>query len=495
MRINTNMSAIIANAQLASNEDKLTLSLERLSSGFKINHSKDDPAGLAISQKMRSQIKGLEQADSNAQDGISVLQTAEGAMTEIQAMLARMKELTVQAANDVNSVDERAAIQEEIDSLNKEINRIVDDTDFNTKSLLNGNLERRTYSNIDDVKQMEVSDGFIDDTYGITITQDAQKAVIEGSAIGMSATETITEDLVGAVKINGLVVNIDKGDTLGTIATKLANGTYMAGGTMINSAAGATKDKATYGDTEGYAPVPATTGTEFIFMTNKYGSNEDLTVECDNPALAAKLGLPESQTETGKDVQADFTTNAGERVGFANSATMSTYGDQITVRDNNDKTFVVKVPGNAVAVNGGTVEMEQEVTSIGTLRVHVGANENQIIDVNLPEISTETLGIDNINVYTHINASKAIESVDNAITKLSTIRSKIGAYSNRLDHTVNNLAVSDENLTAAYSRIMDVDMAEEMTEYTTANVLSQAATSILSQANSRPETALQLLQR
>jgi flagellin len=126
--------------------------------------------------------------------------------------------------------------------------------------------------------------------------------------------------------------------------------------------------------------------------------------------------------------------------------------------------------------------------------VHVGANENQIIDVNLPEVSVETLGLDNINVYTFTNASKAIEAVDNAVTKLSTLRSKIGAYSNRLDHTVSNLAVSDENLTAAYSRIMDVDMAEEMTEYTSANVLSQAATSILSQANARPETALQLLQ-
>jgi flagellin len=488
------MSAIIANAQLTSNEDKLTLSLERLSSGYKINHSKDDPAGLAISQKMHSQIKGLEQADNNAQDGVSVLQTAEGAMTEIQSMLTRMKELTVQAANDVNSVDERAAIQEEIDSLNTEIDRIVNDTDFNTKSLINGNLERRVYSNIDNVKQMEVSDGFTDGTYGITITQDAKKALVKGSGIGMTDTETITEDCVGTVTINGLAVNIEQGDTLGTIATKLANGTYMAGGTMINTADGVSPNKAEYGDTEGYESVPASSGTDFVFMTNKYGSNEYMKVECDNPALAAKLGLPVSQTETGKDVQADFTTSNGERVGFANSATMSTYGNTITVRDNNDKTFIVKVPGNAVAENGGAVDMEQEVTGIGTLRVHVGANENQIIDVNLPEVSVETLGLDNINVYTFTNASKAIEAVDNAVTKLSTLRSKIGAYSNRLDHTVSNLAVSDENLTAAYSRIMDVDMAEEMTEYTSANVLSQAATSILSQANARPETALQLLQ-
>ena len=495
MRINTNMSAIIANAQLSKTEDKLSLSLERLSSGYKINHSKDNPAGLAISQKMRSQIRGLDQANNNAQDGVSVLQTAEGAMTEIQAMLTRMKELSVQAANDVNSVDERAAIQEEIDSLNAEIERIANDTDFNTKSLLNGDLQRRVYSNVPDVKQMEVTDGFQDGIYGITITADAQKAVVKGSTIGMSSTEKITEDLAGTVVINGLTVTIDEGDTLGTIATKLAEGTYMAGGTLINADPAAAQNKAAYGDTEGYQSVAVATGTAFVFLSEEYGSNETMKVECDNPALAAKLGLPASEVQTGTDVKADFSTNSGERIGFANSATMSTYGDTITVRDNNDKTFVVKVPGNVVASNAGTVSLEQEVTDMGTMRVHVGANENQIIDINLPEISVETLGLDHVNVYTHENASKAIASVDEAVTRLSTMRSKIGAYQNRLEHTTSNLGVSEENLTAAISRIMDVDMAEEMTEYTQANVLAQAGTSMLSQANARPETALQLLQR
>lgn len=495
MRINTNMSAIIANAQLSTTEDRLSQSLERLSSGYKINHSKDNPAGLAISQKMHAQIRGLEKAEMNAQDGVSVLQTAEGAMEEIQTMLVRMKELSVQAANDVNSVDERSAIQKEMDSLNKEIDRISADTDFNTKSLLNGNLERRVYSNVDGVKQMEVTDGFTDGIYGITITQDAEKAVIEGSAIAMSNTETITKDLVGSVNINGLKIDIAEGDTLGTIATKLAQGTYQAGGTMINITPGGARDKATYGDTEGYESVAAGSGTSFVFLSSAYGSNEVMEITCDNPDLAAKLGLQTEQTETGKDVQADFTTANGERVGFANSATMSTYGEKITVRDNNDKTFIVKVPGNVVADNGGTVSMEQEVTDMGVLRVHIGANENQIIPVNLPEVSVEALGLDNLNVFTFRNAGKAIEAVDNAITRLSSIRSSIGAYQNRLEHTTSNLEVSEENLTAAISRILDTDMAEEMTEYTQQNVLAQAGTSMLSQANARPETALQLLQR
>lgn len=494
MRINANMSAIIANAQLSTTEDKLSLSLERLSSGYKINHSKDNPAGLAISQKMSSQIRGLDQSDNNAQDGISVLQTAEGALSEIQSMLTRMKELTVQAANDVNSEDERAAVQEEIDSLNDEINRIASETDFNTKSLLNGNLERRVYSNTAGVKQMEITDGFSDGIYGITITDDAKKATITGSAITMTDTETISASEAGVIKINGLEVAIEEGDTLGTIATKLAKTTYMSGGTLINVDLSSPLDKATYGDTEGYESVAAASGSAFVFLSVEAGSNETMSVECDNEDLANKLGLPKKENVTGDDVKADFTLSAGKRVGFANSATMSTYGNTITIRDNNDKTFVTKVPGNVVADNGATVDLKQEVTDMGTLRVHVGANENQIININLQEVSTESLGLENVNVYTHTNASKAISAVDSAITKLSGIRSKIGAYQNRLEHTTSNLEISEENLTAALSRIMDTDMAEEMTAYTQANVLAQAGTSMLAQANARPETALQLIQ-
>lgn len=499
MRINTNISAIFANAHLATTEDKLSLSLERLSSGYKINHSKDNPAGLAISQKMNSQIRGLSQADNNAQDGISVIQTAEGALTEIQSMLTRMKELSVQAANDVNSVDERAAIQEEVDSLCAEIERISNDTDFNTKSLINGNLRRRVYSNVEGVKQMEITDGFVENTYGITITEDATKATYVGSAIGMSDTETITEDMAGTISLNGVKVNVEAGDTLDKITTKLAEGAYMAGATMINVDPSGTVDKATYGDTEGYESVAAASGTSYVFVTTEYGSNEELTIECDNADLAAALGLPTEATVTGTDLKADFTTSDGERVGFANSAKMSTYGNIITVRDNNDKTFVVKVPGNVVAKNGNDennniVSLEQEVTSMGTMRVHIGANENQIIDVDLPEVSVESLGLENLNMYTYDNAGKANAKIDEAISRLSSIRSKLGAYQNRLEHTTSNLGVSEENLTAALSRIMDTNMAEEMTEYTQANVLAQAGTSMLSQANARPETALQLLQ-
>lgn len=161
MRIATNVSAIVSNNALQKSQDRLTKSIARLSSGYKINSSSDDAAGYAISEKMRLQLRGLNQADNNAADGVSVLHTAEGAMEEIQSMLARMKELSVQAANGTNSVDERSAIQSEIDSLNSEIDRISSNTEFNSQTLISGNLSRRVYSNYEGVNQIEVSDNFV----------------------------------------------------------------------------------------------------------------------------------------------------------------------------------------------------------------------------------------------------------------------------------------------------------------------------------------------
>lgn len=492
MRINTNISAIISNGQLSTTEGKLSTALERLSSGYKINHSMDNPAGMAISQRMRSQIRGLDQADNNAQDGASVLQTAEGALTEIQAMLSRMKELSVQAANDVNSDDERSAIQQEIESLNDEIDRIAGDTDFNTIPLLDGSLSRRVYSNYEEVKQIEVSDGFVSAEYGITVSGDGERAVYNGGAIAM--TGTITEEQAGIVTINGVHVAIEEGDTLDVVGKKLTEGAYKAGGFMITTDGTINDDP----ETAGYASVPCAPGNSFLFATNEYGSNESLTITCDNAELAGIIGIDMNENKNaviGKDAQASFTTGGdGNRIGFANSATISTYGNRITVRDNNDKSFVMDIPGKMVAKNG-TVNVLQEVTDVGTLKVHVGANENQIVDMRIPEVSAAMLGTDKINVYSHENASKAISKVDKAISNLASVRSKIGAYENRLDHTVSNLAVAEENLTSAISRIRDVDMAEEMTEYTSLNVMAQAGTSMLAQANARPETVLQLLQR
>lgn len=542
MRINTNISAMTVNNSLQRAQNNLSASIERLSSGYKINSSADDPAGCAISEKMRMQIRGLKQADNNAADGESVLNTAEGALQEINAMLVRMKELTVQAANDVNSDQERSAIQDELNSINEEIDRITSETEFNTQPLLNGNLSRRVYSNVQNVVNLSVTDNYPAGIYGITVTQDARQAIAVGDGtIAMSSTDTIAKDEVGSISINGYDINISEGDDLNTVVSKLMTGADMTGGKMFVTASltndtsdkpleGTKKSdgtKVTAGDvaaatgkgTEyaGYEPATTYTGNKIIFMTNEYGSDMSLDITCSNQKLAQKLGLGSAYVAPGtagtgiqaqgSDVKAEFTKDAsGDRVGFSNSAVISTSGTVITINDVNNREFQFDVPGNVAgtkfndtglnpaATTTSKKEIEQEVTDVGTMSIHIGANQDQVIVLDIPAVTTYTLGTDTINVMTSVTSQQAIAKVDVAIGRVNEVRSKIGAYSNRFEHTRNNLGVSTENAESALSTMMDTDMAEEMTNYTSLNVLTQAATSILSQANERPSTVLQLLQ-
>lgn len=542
MRINTNISAMTVNNSLQRAQNNLSASIERLSSGYKINSSADDPAGCAISEKMRMQIRGLNQADNNAADGESVLNTAEGALQEINAMLVRMKELTVQAANDVNSDQERSAIQDELNSINEEIDRITSETEFNTQPLLNGNLSRRVYSNVQNVVNLSVTDNYPAGIYGITVTQDARQAIAVGDGtIAMSSTDTIAKDEVGSISINGYDINISEGDDLNTVVSKLMTGADMTGGKMFVTASltNDTSDKplegtkksdgttVTAGDvaaatgkgTEyaGYEPATTYTGNKIVFMTNEYGSDMSLDITCSNQKLAQKLGLGSAYVAPGtagtgiqaqgSDVKAEFTKDAsGDRVGFSNSAVISTSGTVITINDVNNREFQFDVPGNVAgtkfndtglnpaATTTPKKEIEQEVTDVGTMSIHIGANQDQVIVLDIPAVTTYTLGTDTINVMTSVTSQQAIAKVDVAIGRVNEVRSKIGAYSNRFEHTRNNLGVSTENAESALSTMMDTDMAEEMTNYTSMTVLTQAATSILSQANERPSTVLQLLQ-
>ena len=545
MRINTNISAMTVNNSLQRAQNNLSASIERLSSGYKINSSADDPAGCAISEKMRMQIRGLNQADNNAADGESVLNTAEGALQEINAMLVRMKELTVQAANDVNSDQERSAIQDELNSINEEIDRITSETEFNTQPLLNGNLSRRVYSNVQNVVNLSVTDNYPAGIYGITVTQDARQAIAVGDGnIAMTSTDTIKKDEVGSISINGYDINIAEGDDLNTVVSKLMAGADMTGGKMFVTASltndtsdkplEGTKIKKSDGTTEtvsaadvasatgkgteyaGYEPATTYTGNKIVFMTNEYGSDMSLDITCSNQKLAQKLGLgsayvrPDSADKgiqaQGSDVQAKFTDDSGERVGFSNSAVISTSGTVITINDVNNREFKFDVPGNVAgtkfddtglnpsATSTSEKKIEQEVTDVGRMSIHIGANQDQVIVIDIPAVTSYTLGTDTINVMTSVTSQQAIAKVDVAIGRVNDVRSKIGAYSNRFEHTRNNLGVSTENAESALSTMMDTDMAEEMTNYTSMTVLTQAATSILSQANERPSTVLQILQ-
>ena len=476
-------------------------------------------------QAVLFQIRGLDQAKNNTTDGISVINTAEGAIVEIQSMLTRLKELTVQAANDVNSDDEREAIQQEIDNVNQEIDRISEQTEFNTQPLINGNLSRRVYSDYQGVNQLKISDSFTAGIYGVTVTQDARQAIAVGDTITMSGTAKVTADQAGTISINGYNIDIVEGDTLDTIMDKVMDGANMAGGRAFAVSSLANDTKTNGSDYAGYKPDTSYTGNRLVIMTEQYGRDQQLDVTCSNKDLAAMLGISDAYNEDGSgihaegsDVVAEFANEVddagnptGKRVGFEDSAIISTKGTKITVKDVNNKEFVMDVPGNVAgttfndttaakqngksqAAGGTATDINQEVTDVGTMSIHVGANENQVIVLDIPKITTYTIGTDNINVMTSYTAQLSIGYVDEAINYVNSARSKLGAYENRFDHTTKNLEVSSENVTKALSAKIDTDMAEEMTEYTSQTVLTQAATSILSQANQRPSEVLQLLQ-
>lgn len=482
MRINHNAIAYTANQNLATADSKLAASVERLSSGYKINSSKDDTAGMAISQKMRAQIRGLNRASQNADDGISLIQTAEGTLGEIQSMLTRMEELATQAANSINDVQDCASIQDEMDHLLEEINRITEDMDFNGRKLLNGDVARRSYSSDANLNLYNISSTVEADTYGLTITKDAKKASI--SSVGMAGeTYQFGKTETGTIKINGLEIEVTEGETMAQLYEDLIYYSDLVG---IDA----------FADDGSGEEVPFDQATGLTFRSQAFGSKQTVNITCDNPQLTALLGLTgkTDKTVTGEDAEAEFSKDAaGKRIGFSNTATITIDGDKITVSDRNSFEMQFKATEDAVKDNG-SIKAEITVLDAGPLNLQIGAFEGEHLKVTIPKVNTETLNLDNIRVYTHALSSDALDKIQAASKKISGIRSYLGACQNRLDYTVANLDETSENMEKAISGITDTDMAEEMTYYTQYNVLSQSATQMLTKANALPENLLQLIQ-
>lgn len=506
MRINHNISALKSNSQLGRTGSALDKSLERLSSGLRINRAADDAAGMAISRKMKTQIEGLEQASRNSSDGISVIQTAEGALSEVEAMIQRMRELSVQSANGTNTLDDRKAIQEEIDQLNKEIQRISDTTEFNTKTLLNGDIDRKSYSDNTKVKLISLSDAVDTEKYKIKVTQDARQAVVAGGATQLIGATGVTKEQAGIININGQEIQISEGDTTSQVFEKVRDVCDIL---SINVIANDGTIDSTLSETAGYESSTLVAGKSLIFISKEYGSAEKIEIHCDNDKLAELMGLTTTGVATtGVDAKAEPVE------GFRSTATVSTNGNVIKITDNNgfEMKFEIKdntagtkftdtrINGSTSAATAGTItagagdEAAITVLDAGPMQLQIGANEGQTMDVRIPKVTPKTLGIEGVNVNTEAGAQKAIAAISAAVTMVSGIRAKLGAYQNRLEHSIANLDVSSENMTEALSRIEDVDMAEEMSTYTQKNVLSQAGTSMLAQANQRPQNILTLLQ-
>lgn len=496
MKINHNISAAIAANSLSVTENRLSKSLERLTSGLKINRAADDAAGMAISQKMDTQIRGLSRASQNALDGISVVETAEGALSEVGEMLQRMRELAVQAANETNSEEDREAIQAETDALATEINRISKDTEFNKAALLDGSLDQKAYTDNNLIKVSTFSDEVAVGKYGILVAAKAEKAVLAGEGMDPAATGAldgdglITAEAAGTVTVNGISIEIAEGDSAERVREKLRDGCEIAGVKLLSVDAAAIPAAAGDEDNGGYAEAETafafSPDLKLAFVSEDFGSSERVGIACGNTALSDLLGISSlnNKTDYGKDAEVSL----GD--GFGSSATASAKGNEVTVTDRNG--FSMEIRLAAGSGNGEAAVID--VMDVGTLTLQIGANEKQTMEIKIPEISAETLGVGRLNYISTEGAENAITSLDGAIQKVSAVRAKLGAYQNRLEHASASLEVSEQNMTEALSRIEDVDMAEEMATYTQLNILSQAGTSMLAQANDRPQTVLQLLQ-
>lgn len=464
MRLNHNALAYTANNNLNAINNNLTKSMQRLSSGYKVNKSSDDPAAKAISQRMEAQIRGLSKAVDNSNDGISLIQTAEGALDEVHSILARIRELAVRGANEVYEEVDRDAMQDEIRQLQEELDRISESTEFNGRKLLNGELNKKGYVDTDGLSIVEIGGDIEPGEYGITVKATGTQA--KTSLTVLAGGTVITKEQAGTVTINGLEVRVEEGDTGDDVNEKIRNAAAKIG-----------------------MDYNITTGE---LVSQQSGKSQSITVKATSDDLRALLGTNQP-TVYGTDAKAEFMTDNGKRIGFADTATIDTDGNRITVTDKNG--FKMVYDAQLDSPTGGIGDATVTVLSAGPMVIQIGNNEGQTLNVNISKTTAESLEINHINVYTNAYASEAIERVDDAVAKISGIRSALGAYQNRLDHTVNNLETADENLTSAVSRIRDTDMAEEITEYTQQNVLSQSALQMLIKSNARPEGLLQLFQR
>ena len=353
MRISYNASAAIATNQLNRNDNRLQQSLGRLSSGLKIVNAKDNPSGLAMSKRMNAQIKGISQATQNASDGVSIIEIADGSLSEIHDMLQRINELSVKSNTGILTDDDRRLINAEVQQLKEEITRISAETEFNGQKLLDGSFDLKGYTDQENVKVTYYSDAIKSGTYNVSLT--------------------------------GIVFNAD-------------------------------------------------------------GTIEEVGGVAGGPAFPDDVRV--SQVD----------------------------GNLVTIRGSQD--FELKLHVEDDGTGAAQIDAILDLTGFGAMDMQVGANEGQQLGIRIPKVNLENIGISSIDLSTEEGSADALGRMDQ----------------NRLEHTISSLDISNESMTSAYSRIMDVDMAEEMTEYTTVQVLTQASTSMLAQANERPAQVLQLLQ-
>ncbi len=604
MRINYNVSSIIARNALNNNDKRVAASTQRLSSGYKINSAADDAAGLAIARRMNSQIKSLKEANRSANDGLSALNTADGAMSEMHDILQRMNELAIQSANGTNADSDRTMIQNEIDQLVNELDRIANTTQFNAQNLLDGSFAYKAYTSIDNTKVMSYTEGVSTGTYIIgqlkyyhydelttrykteeTKIKDTDGKVVNvtyaSSQVKVTESEHIevnnddnilNESLVTSSSLGQYTTNITqakpfpegskvsvKDDKIvitaqGNFEIKISvndrtplgdvTTTTISGATGVNSITKEYDNKAVAGGTVVTTTSYSTVKTYHnIAVKGSNGKRYNIgelnffnNTDSKSNAISNQEIYTDFRGDNGRGLKDDFAeffkeknpqcvididsvawddTSGTFEISYtatdSRTGAKTPYTEQFTLyEDTNEYGDVMatqkklenylysekQITRTEYVIGNNDPEdcLKIDVTGMGPMEVQVGANEGQYMILDIPALNAVNLGVDKVDLTTMESARLSIDDIGNAINELSAVRAKIGAYSNRLEHTITNLDTTEENITASYSRIMDVDMATEMTEYSTVQVLVQASTSMLAQANERPQQVLQLIQ-
>ena len=494
MRIQHNIAALNSYRNLTGNNSAVSKNLEKLSSGYRINRAGDDAAGLAISEKMRAQITGLNTAQKNAQDGVSLVQTAEGALTEVHSMLNRMVELADQSANGTydNPVD-RANLQKEIASLKDEIDRIADSTNFNGINLLDGSLS---------TTKLDLAAGQLggQDTTVKEIPATGTTSGIAGHTKSTAGNKTLTVEYADE---NGTLHKVDvkytiakandKPDSIDAIFKAVSQNDTLS--SVFNITKGTDSvdfaSKVTGSKGAKVVSVSTTDTAAADLAAGKVTDGENAKVQTDGAGTKIVAGdtitLNGKTYEFVKDTSTEPTKKGATAVlvGADNDATLGNLNKALESAgikaefDGNKKDLVFSAIKNGAGL---------------TLQIGDTSEDFNQMNVSVGDMHTAALGIADIDISTQAGAKAAVDKIKSAINSVSSTRGDLGAIQNRLEHTINNLSVTSENMTAAESRIRDVDMANEMMAYTKNNILVQSSQAMLAQANQLPQGVLQLLQ-
>ena len=444
--------------------------------GYKINKSGDNPAGMAISNKMKAQIAALDQAKSNSSDAQNVMRIADGALNEVTSMLQRIRELAVQGASDIYSTEDKQALQSEINQLTKEVDRISGDTEYNTKTLLDGSSDQRVYIREKDAAgNMTQVNSYITRT-NFSDTVDAGKYELTVNSLATQASGSISSAVKpsaeGTISINGVSVNVKADMTQDEYIQALQQAATEAGTTMEVGQSG------------------------IRFTSKDYGSdsNVNITLSASLSALAGagyKIATDGSGNVESKNNGTDAVVTGGSNL---SDKTIRADGNRVYVVGNSGFSMDFLLSSD-IDMTAGSKNLQIDISDIGNMAIQIGANEGQEMKIKIPEVSTESLYLDTVDVTVKGGADKALSTLDDAIEFVTGVRSRIGAFQNRLEYAENSLAETSEDMTGAYSNIMDTDMATEMTEYASKNILDQAGISVLAQANDLPQQVLSLLSR